>query len=81
VSRNPYAEKVRCYNVKTWTPPPPDAKSNWGSHWTYGVVALSAVDAMKVITEKHPDARIDAVNEVGIVSYISAVPKSGPAQP
>lgn len=64
------SHKVRCYRVTGWEPPAEDAKSKWGTGHNFGVVARSAAEAMKLIQEKHPAVRIDAVNDTCIVHYV-----------
>lgn len=58
---------MRMYVVKTWTPP--KEGKGYGHHGSYGVVANSVDAACKVIHDKHPEARIDAVNQHGVAHY------------
>lgn len=62
--------RLRLYHVKCWEPAVSPAK--WGRHNVYGVICHSAVEAVAHVAALHPNARIDAVNDGGIVHYVLA---------
>ena len=65
--------KVRYYHVKCWQPAQGERK--WGRHLDFGVVASSAVNAMHVVSTYHPECRIDAVIDRGIVHHVLDTPE------
>jgi hypothetical protein len=65
-------EKTRMYRVECWEPPAnPADKSKWGRHWQIGVACGSAVEAVAIVQAKRPTYRIDAVNQCGVLHFVS----------
>jgi hypothetical protein len=65
-------QKIRLYEVKCWQSAQGERK--YGRHLNFGVVAAGAPDAMNHVATEHPDVRIDAVNDRGIVHYVLETP-------
>ena len=59
--------KIRLYHVKCWEAA--KEPNRWGRHLVFGVVCLSASQALAHVASEHPEVRIDAVNDGGIVHY------------
>jgi hypothetical protein len=68
-------QKVRCYRVTAWEAPR-EGVSKYGRQHNFGVVTTSAKEALTIISERHPECRIDAVNETCIVHYVSDLHRS-----
>lgn len=65
-------EKVRHYAVKGWEAA--SEANKYGRHLYIGIVATSADRALRQACEMYPKARMDAVNDCGIIHYVMDVP-------
>lgn len=59
----------RLYRVECWQSA---IDGKYGRHHHIGIVCGSVVEAMKMVQEKYPAYRIDAVNQCGAVHHVIA---------